>query len=219
MKYSFNLQFSKKNIKKEEEEEDNDDDDGLVVPFVSKNRPIFLSVWANCSFYVKNSCVQFSFASDRSKPIFYLSHVIGLHLQIYAITKCPTKLTQHFSFCFFSSPSSSLLFLFSSCFSGHLSILLMLPPSFYLNSSIQLFSAACSAPFQRRAEHASSVGSLDFSRYTFILRPPKKLQWSLVLSCLFFLWNSDVQFSESLFFDFLVQPYNIVNVQHHVFFS
>jgi hypothetical protein len=44
MKYSFNLQFSKKNIKKEEEEEDNDDDDGLVVPFVSKNRPIFLSV-------------------------------------------------------------------------------------------------------------------------------------------------------------------------------
>jgi hypothetical protein len=44
MKYSFNLKFSKKNIKKEEEEEDNDDDDGLVVPFVSKNRPIFLSV-------------------------------------------------------------------------------------------------------------------------------------------------------------------------------
>jgi len=44
MKYSFNLQFSKNNIKKEEEEEDNDDDDGLVVPFVSKNRPIFLSV-------------------------------------------------------------------------------------------------------------------------------------------------------------------------------
>lgn len=111
--------------------------------------------------------MQFSFASDRSKPIFYLSHVIGLHLQFYAITKCPTKLTQHFSFCFLSLPSSSLLFLFSSCFSGHLSILLMLPPSFYLNSSIQLFSAACSAPFQRRAEHASSVGSLDFPRYTF----------------------------------------------------